>query len=553
MDSACPDTPGAGAYRLWARSGNPRATLVAAMLRCQATALLLALVAMSCGGRPAGIPSKPNILFAIADDASYPHMGAYGTDWVSTPHFDRVARDGVLFHNAYTPDAKCAPSRAAILTGRNPWQLKEAANHMPYFPPEFKSFPEALAESGYFVGMTAKGWSPGVANDAEGNPRQLAGTPFNSREAEPPTSRITSNDYAANFKDFLDASPDGQPWAFWYGSREPHRAYEFRSGAELGGKSVDDIDEVFPFWPDTETVRHDMLDYAYEIEHFDSHLGRILASVEERGELGNTLVIVTSDNGMPFPRVKAQEYELSNHLPLAIMWLDGVRHPGRSVDDFVSFVDLAPTVLDAAGVDWSEVGMQPTAGRSLIDLLLSPESGQIDPGRDHVLIGKERHDIGRPNDEGYPIRGIVKGNLLYLRNFETDRWPAGNPETGYLAVDASPTKTQILELRRSRGSDLFWRLAFGRRSAEELYNLDEDPACVRNLASDLEYAPAKDALAAQLVQELEAQEDPRMFGQGRIFDEYPNATRWAGYYERFMAGDAPVAPWIIESDIDPAE
>ena len=523
------------------------------MRRCVPIAFLVALLWTGCAGGPSDPPSNPNILFAIADDASYPHMSAYGTEWISTPHFDRVARDGVLFQNAYTPDAKCAPSRAAILTGRNPWQLKAAANHMAYFPPEFKSFPEALAENGYFVGMTAKGWSPGVANDADGNPRQLAGKPFNDREAEPPTSKIARADYAANFQDFLGAAPDGQPWAFWYGSREPHRAYEFRSGAELGGKSVDDIDEVFPFWPDTETVRHDMLDYAYEIEHFDSHLGRMLTLLEERGELGNTLVIVTSDNGMPFPRAKAQEYELSNHLPLAIMWLDGIRHPGRSVTDFVSFVDLAPTMLDVAGVDWSKAGMQPTAGRSLMEQLMSPKSGTVDPGRDHVLVGKERHDIGRPGDAGYPIRGIVKGNLLYLRNFETGRWPAGNPETGYLAVDASPTKSEILDLRRSGADDSFWRLAFGRRGSEELYNLDEDPACIRNLASDLEYAPAREALAAQLANELKAQEDPRMFGQGGIFDEYPNATRWAGYYERFMAGEMPVAPWIAASDIDPAE
>ena len=522
------------------------------MSREFASALALALVICACGSGPPQAPEKPNILFAIADDASYPHMGAYGTAWVSSPHFDRVARDGVLFQNAYTPNAKCAPSRASILTGRNSWQLGAAANHMAFFPPEFKSYPEALAENGYFVGMTAKGWSPGIANDADGNPRHLAGTPFSDREADPPTSGIRRTDYAANFEDFLDAAPGDEPWAFWYGAWEPHRAYEFRSGAEVGGKSLAEIDEVDPIWPDSETVRHDLLDYAFEIEHFDTHLGRMLASLEERGELANTLVIVTADNGMPFPRAKAQEYELSNHLPLAMMWLDGVPHPGRSVDDFVSFVDLAPTILDAADVDWAASGMRPATGRSLMDILRSSRSGQVDPARDHVLIGKERHDIGRPGDAGYPIRGIVKGNLLYLRNFEPDRWPAGNPETGYLAVDASPTKSEILELRRTGGEDRYWQLAFGKRGAEELYNLDSDPACIRNLATDLEYAPVKEDLAAQLVKELEEQEDPRMFGNGDIFDAYPVATRWAGYYEKFMAGEIQLGTWIRESDIDPA-
>lgn len=522
------------------------------MQPCHKIAVLLAMALAACDAAPDDGPLKPNILFAIADDASYPHMGAYGTHWVRTPAFDRVAREGVLFQNAYTPDAKCAPSRAAILTGRYPWQLKEAGNHMAYFPPEFKSFPEALAENEYFVGMTAKGWSPGVANDADGNPRWMAGTPFNGREAEPPTSGISRADYAANFEDFLSAAPDGQPWAFWYGAWEPHRAYEFRSGESAGGKSIDQIDEVPPIWPDSETVRHDLLDYAYEIEHFDSHLGRMLALLEESGQLGNTLVIVTADNGMPFPRAKAQEYEISNHLPLAAMWLYGIPYPGRSVDDFVSFVDLAPTILDAAGVDWDRSGMQPTAGRSFMDILASPKSGLVDPGRDHALVGKERHDTGRPNDLGYPIRGIVKGNLLYLRNFETDRWPAGNPETGYLASDASPTKTQILEFRRSGRDDTFWQMAFGKRGAEELYNIDEDPACVRNLASDLEFAPMKEELASQLFSELEAQDDPRMFGQGSLFDDYPIATRWRGHYEKFMAGEAPVPNWIIPSDIEPA-
>ena len=400
--------------------------------------------------------------------------------------------------------------------------------------------------------MTAKGWSPGIAKDANGEPRQMAGTPFNNRESEPPTSEMSPTDYAANFKDFLEAVPDGQPWAFWYGSREPHRAYEFRSGAEAGGKRTEAIDQVFEFWPDTETVRHDMLDYAYEIEHFDAHLGRMLAALSERGELANTLVIVTSDNGMPFPRVKAQEYEPSNHLPLAMMWPDRLASPGRSVDDFVSFVDLAPTILDVAGVDWDGAGMKPAAGTSLMHILLSGGSGQVDPGRDHVLVGKERHDVGRPGDAGYPIRGIVKGNFLYLRNFEPGRWPAGNPETGYLAVDGSPTKTEILQLRRSGGDERFWQLAFGKRVGEELYDIAEDPSCVRNLAQELEYGPTKEALAAQLASELEAMGDPRIRGEGTMLEDHPNATRWKGYYERFMAGEVGVASWVDESDIDPA-
>ena len=167
--------------------------------------------------------SAPNILIAVADDWSYEHAGAYGCSWVKTPSFDRLAQQGILFTNAYTPNAKCAPSRACILTGRNSWQLGAAGNHWCYFPPEIRSYPEALARAGYFVGFTGKGWAPGIAKDAKGNPRQLTGKPFQARRVKPPTRYISKIDYASNFEEFLDAVPKGRPWCFWYGGSEPHR------------------------------------------------------------------------------------------------------------------------------------------------------------------------------------------------------------------------------------------------------------------------------------------------------------------------------------------
>jgi hypothetical protein len=198
-------------------------------------------------------PARPNILFAIADDWG-PHASAYGTPWIKTPAFDRVASAGVLFKNAFTPNAKCAPSRACILTGRNSWELKEAANHICYFPPEFKGWGEALAQNGWNVGYTSKGWGPGVANDSSGNPRKMTGVPYNRRKANPPTKEISENDYAANFADFLNETPPDKPWCFWYGSIEPHRGYEFGSGIRLGGKKLTDIKHVPAYWPDTETL-----------------------------------------------------------------------------------------------------------------------------------------------------------------------------------------------------------------------------------------------------------------------------------------------------------
>jgi len=172
----------------------------------------------------------PNILLAIADDASFPHMGAYGTEWVNTPAFDRVAKEGILFMNCYTPNAKCAPSRSTILTGRNSWQLEEAANHWPYFPEKFKTYVEALSDNGYFVGYTAKGWAPGKPGEREGKLRELTGLAFNNRKIEVPAKHININDYAGNFEDFLKQKPAEQPFCFWYGSTEPHRAYDVRAG-----------------------------------------------------------------------------------------------------------------------------------------------------------------------------------------------------------------------------------------------------------------------------------------------------------------------------------
>ena len=513
--------------------------------------LFLLLTHAFLAGRVTAEPTPPNILFAIADDWSFGHAGAYDCGWVKTPAFDRVAAEGLLFLRAYTPNAKCAPSRACILTGRNSWQLKAAANHTPIFPPEFKSYAETLAEHGWFVGVTAKGWGPGTAKDADGKPRAIAGRAFNRRSAPPPAKGIGPNDYAGNFEDFLDAAPPGRPWCFWYGAIEPHRSYEYGSGVAKGGKRTADIPRVPGYWPDNEVVRNDLLDYAFEVEHFDRHLGRMLALLEARGQLSNTLVVATSDHGMPFPRGKGQAYDESNHVPLAAMWKRGIRAPGRVVEDYVSFIDLAPTFIELAGLQWGETGMASSLGRSLTDIFASTKSGQVNPERDHVLIGKERHDIGRPHDWGYPIRGIVKDNRLYVENFEPARWPAGNPETGYLNCDGGPTKTEVLRARTDPDQRRYWDLCFGKRPGVELYDVGEDPDCLVNLAGRSDARGLQDRLRDQLMTELKAQGDPRMFGEGHVFDEYPYGQEsMRGFYERYLKGEKLKAGWVNESDFE---
>lgn len=495
------------------------------------------------------VPPRPNILVAITDDWSFGHAGAYGCGWIRTPAFDRIAAEGVCFTHAFTPNAKCAPARASLLTGRNPWQLKEAGNHAGFFPPEFKVFPEALAGAGYCTGMTNKGWAPGVALCADGSPRPLTGRVFAARTCEPPSPMMNPCDYAANFSDFLAAVPAEQPWCFWFGSSDPHRPYAAGSGVTRGRKDPAAIDRVPGYWPDNDVVRGDMLDYGFAVEYFDTHLGRMLAQLDRLGLAENTVVIVTSDHAMPFPRVKGQPYPFSTHVPLAIRWPAGIAQAGRTADAFVSHVDLAPTLLDLAGVGWQQAGMSPAAGSSLGPLL---REGAPVPERTCVYLGQERHDIGRPHDTGYPVRGVVESDWVYLRNFAPDRWPACNPETGYLNCDGSPTKTWILRNRDTPGSRVFWELSFGKRPAEELYDLRTDPDCLRNLAGDPDYRGVKQRLHDQLMATLHRQQDPRVQGQGAVFDEYPVARpEMRRFYDQWQRGQAPHCDWVEPTDFAP--
>src|SRR5690606_18578501 len=268
----------------------------------------------------------------------------------------------------------------------------------------------------------------------------------------------------------------------------------------------------------------------------------------------NTIIVVTSDNGMPFPRVKGHVYEYDNHLPLAIMWKGQISNPGRVISEYVSFIDFAPTFLDVAGLTENAANMQTVQGKSLLNILKSKDNDHVESLRDFVLLGRERTDVGRPQDHGYPVRAIVKGNFIFHKNYEPDRWPSGNPETGYMDTDGGPTKTTLLNANRHGQYQDLWLLSFGKKSEEELYQIDMDPYSMNNLADDPNYAEIKDALKSQMEAELKAQNDPRMFGKGSVFDKYPySRTDLANFYERFMKGEKMKTSWIEDSDFEPVE
>ena len=350
---------------------------------------------------------RPNILLALSDDQSYPHTSILGDPVVKTPAFDRVAREGVLFTHSFAACPSCTPSRSAILTGRQIWQVGEAGLLFGTLDPAYPLFTHLLEDAGYHVGFVGKPWAPGDWR-AAGLRRHPNGKEYAKRlEADPPTG-INTHDYAANFADFLADRPDGAPFMFWFGCTEPHREYDPGIGLRSGLSAADVV--VPPYLPDAAEVRSEILDYYFEIEHFDRHLSGMLKKLEELGELDNTIVVVTSDNGMPFSRTKTTLYDGGVRMPTAIRWGKGARG-GRRVDDFIGHIDFAPTFLEAAGVEIPAT----VTGRSLVSLLESERNGRVDPDRDHIVTGLERHTYCRPNGATYPIRAIRTHNYSAAR------------------------------------------------------------------------------------------------------------------------------------------
>ena len=391
------------------------------------------------------------------------------------------------------------------------WQLGQGGVLFGTLEPRFPLVTHLLEDAGYYVGYVGKPWAPGDWQ-AGGLSRHPNGIEFAAqREVNPPVG-INVHDYAANFADFLAHRPANAPFFFWYGCTEPHREYEPGIGLR-SGKRLSDV-QVPPFLPDTPEVRGELLDYYYEIEHFDQHLGRMLDTLEQAGELANTVVVVTSDNGMPFSHSKGTLYDSGVRMPTAMCWGDAVP-AGRTIDDFIGHIDLAPTFLDAAGVPKPEA----MTGSSLLSVLTSQQEGRIDSVRARVITGIERHTYCRPEGETYPIRALRNYEYLYVRNFAPDRWPTGGPEfissnkAPHGDIDDGPFKDfMLLDTTRVKFPVIF-EMGFGKRPLEELYELAHDPHQLHNLADDPKYAHIKSELWRQLRSYLIQSGDPRVRGQ----------------------------------------
>ncbi len=510
---------------------------------------------------------RPNVLVAISDDQSWPHASAYGSKMVSTPHFDRIAREGVIFNNAFCASPGCSPSRAALLTGRNTWQIEHAGTHASYFDPKYVTYTDKLAEAGYFIGSTGKGWGPGDFAKL-GRPHNPAGPTFSAAGG-----KAKPGQYAEVFAEFLSQRPKGEPFCFWFGSNDPHRPFEKGSGIKAGKKL--EQAEVPAFLPDTPEIRSDLLDYAMEVERFDSDLGKILNLLEQTGELDDTLIIVTSDNGMAFPRAKANCFEFGIHVPLAIRWKKRIP-AGRSIDDLVGFTDITATIYDATQT--TPPVPYPIAGKSLLPILATSESGILDPNRTAVFAARERHSSSRYLSLGYPQRCIRSGQYLFVRNLKPERWPAGpaqkfarakfgedgqitssalGPEyDGFHDIDACPSLSFLIEHRDEPSIARYLKLATDRRPPVELYDVRSDPACLVNLADDPAHSDTRDQLEAQLNAYLAKTDDARVTGNGDIWETYPrvSALRWFPVpdWAKDTASSVPAVPWLDERKPDAA-
>lgn len=494
----------------------------------------------------------PNILFAISDDQSFAHTSFAGSKIVATPAFDRVAREGIYFTNCIAGSPGCAPSRSSIVTGRHHWQNEQSGQHASSWMKKYIPFVDLLDNNGYATGMTGKGVAPfQYARDEKDSlwrTENAAGKTYNSirykegtPEDERPAEFIGNVNYFENFRYFMENVRGDKPFFFWYGAQEPHRAYEQDSWKRTD-KKLNDV-EVPGFLPDNETVRGDLLDYAVEIDWFDLHLQRMLEYLEKTGELENTIVMVTSDNGLSFPRAKANCYEYGIHEPFA------VRYPkafpgGRIVDDLIGFADLAPTILEITGT--SPEGMLPISGKSFLHILKSKKNGVVDESKKYVFAGRERHSSSRYMNWGYPQRAIRSHDYLLIWNIKPERWPAGAPQRikpgtkdellpmygideegvhhsdwAFTDIDAAPSKSVIIENWQDEKMKIYFDWAHTKRAEFELFDIKKDPYNLTNLAGNSEFAAIEKELKEALMAELIKTEDPRVVGADKeVFDSY---------------------------------
>ncbi|MEE2777370.1 MAG: sulfatase [Acidobacteriota bacterium] len=402
--------------------------------------ILVALLMVASSSAGGGAP--PSFIVFVADDMAWNDAGAYGHPHIRTPNIDRLARDGMRFDRAFLTTSSCSPSRSSILTGRYPHSTGAAELHLP-LPASQVIVTEPLRDLGYYTAAAGK-WHLGDATRPKFD-LVVGGGAGGSEE----WSRV------------LRERPRDQPFFFWFAANDPHRDYE--EGIIAVPHGDDDV-VVPPFLPDNAATRADLRLYYDEIARLDGAVGHVLAELEQQGAAENTFVLFLSDNGRPFPRSKTTLYDSGIRTPF-IVRLPGVAEAGSTTASLISAVDIAPTILDLAGLD----PLDSHQGRSFAGILESPRREH----REHVFAERNWHDYAAR------ARSVRTKRHLYVRNEYNDL--SCNPPRDAVR---SITYRAMVHLHRSGQLPPEQSTTFlSPRPEEELYDLEFDAFSLHNLAS----------------------------------------------------------------------
>lgn len=500
-----------------------------------------------------GDENRPNILLLFADDLGR-YASAYAdeahpspNDITSTPTFDRIAREGALFENAFVSVPSCTPSRTSLNTGRHFFRNGSHSQlHHPWRTgapdpfDEIRGMPVTLQDAGYHIGLTYKlhmresiiGGRRNLYNKAGGRLNTYSQV-LSKADDKASTKAAILNEVRGNFLDFLAKRKPGQPFCYSFNPTNTHRKWARGSGKALWGLDPDQLKgKLPPFMPDNEVTREDFADYLGEGMAFDAACEVILEELQKTGELDNTLICISGDHGAPgFPMGKCNVHDFGSRVLLSLRWPQRIA-PGREVKVPVSMVDLAPTFLAAAGIPSKD----DPDGENLLPALAA--GGKDEQLRGWALIGREAHVGSARHDQlPYPVRAIRTTDFLYVINYKPERWPMGDPlavtadtapdfntlandtRVAFADIDAGPTKAWLVEHRNDSEAASFVGFAWGKRPAEELYDLRKDRFQIHNLANDPELSEVKARLRKQLIRELESRKDPRL--DGDAFDQAP--------------------------------
>lgn len=442
---------------------------------------------------------KPDIVVILAESLHWP-LPARNTSNPELPGIEFLMREGVTFNNAFVAATVPTAARATILTGQWPWRLEGAANYMGMLPESAPTFIETLRNAGYYTGYKGIHWSPGQKN---------------------PSLRKPVGDYDMTGHNQWTPSRR-QAQLFWFPEFMPELLRANQSGSLTG-----DNLEVPKHLPDAKVVRGDIEAYHQEISLFDRSISNTLSRLRKAESLENSVVIVTSIFGAPLPRGRGNHYDFGTHVPLIVYWPGRIK-PGTVIDEFVSLADLAPTIYDITGI----TPPNELSGHSLLPLI----DGGDTTDRSFVIHGRERNMPGQEGTDmgGYPTRAIRTEDFLYIHNFAPDRWPMGTPDESKAAIPGSclsdcidtSTKRYMYENRDldQRHRELF-DLSFGKRPAEELYDLRSDPEQILNVATNPSYSEQMKTLREKLFKQLRDSNDPRVTNEGPNFDAF-EYTGW---------------------------